>query len=116
MTIQHGWEERLQEIEEQQLGNVFGFMNVDLDIGNISFPVTNVLTDAELERLEPKLLALAPFIDSLVRGMIKGTIKYDCEAAGSEWIPDEWDTHFDDEFADLVNYRILKRMFAILPH
>jgi len=63
------------------------------------------LTDDEYDRLQPKLRLIEQFALRLAQNMVKGTIKYIHDDRSVE----EWLGFEDDDYADAVNYRLLRQ-------
>ena len=96
--INDGWEKRFEKATEMTypMSDAF-YVSVTPRMG-----VLVTITQDEERRLRSKLAMIERFMQRMAMGMLKGTLKYDTDNRTY----DEWRAEFDDEFIDMVNYRV----------
>ena len=92
--INKNWEKRYEDLINEDCFSVNILLN---------FALTDNLTEDEIERLQTKLYEIEIFANKLSVAMLKGTLKYPSDTRTVE----EWAAFEQDEFFDLVNYRLL---------
>ena len=89
------WEHRLAEADK------VGYAAITL----VPYEITRTLSEDEQRRLLKKELLVTAAAQRLIRGMLKGVLKYESDDISLE----EWDEHIVDEASDLLNYVWLRR-------
>ena len=90
VSINSGWESRFAEWSTEDFA-------VCIDYNSEG------LTNEEQHRLLLKLDIVADYAAKLALAMTKGTLKYPTDTR----TPEQWQAFADDEFNDIVNYRLL---------
>ena len=93
-AINENWEARYDKLINEDCFSV----NIFLE-----FALTDNLTEDEIDRLQIKLYPIEDLAKRLAVAMLKGTLKYPTDNRTVE----EWAAFEEDEFFDLVNYRLL---------
>ena len=91
-TTRPNWEERYAKLSPDDI-------KVD-----ISFAI-GLMTVDESHRMVSKVNAVRQLAKELILGMLKGTYKYEHDNR----TPEEWAEFEDDEFNDIINYKLLRK-------
>ena len=91
--VNPGWEERYEQLRNAPISAVV-FLSPEHVRG---------LTPEEVVRLQSKVRLVADFAVCLVRGMLKGTVKY----VTDRYDVATWQREADDDYVDAINYRLL---------
>ena len=98
IEINSGWEERLQQINEQLPIIIRPSLVWNPDL-------VYALSESELERFKIKLRLIEQAAEEMAKEMLKGTVKY----SSDDWAEADWEEAFTQELYGLLNYRLLMR-------